>query len=109
LSKTTDKQKGKQHVGTKNLIPFKKGVSGNPKGRPKKDRCIPDILREITAESIKGSKTKLHQMLSNVVDNALTGDQWSIQFIADRMEGKPAQVITQRVEELPSGFSTTII
>lgn len=88
---------------------FVKGKSGNPKGRPKKDRCIPDILREITAESVKGNKTKLYQMLTNVVDNALTGDQWSIQFVAERMEGKPAQVITQRVEELPDGFSTTII
>lgn len=107
MSKTVDKQ-GKMQGGVTGKG-FVKGKSGNPKGRPKKDRCIPDILREITAESVKGNKTKLYQMLTNVVDNALTGDQWSIQFVAERMEGKPAQVITQRVEELPDGFSTTII
>ena len=45
-------------------------------------------------------------MLSNIVENAIAGDQFSITFVADRMEGKPAQVINQTVEELPSGFTT---
>ena len=48
-------------------------------------------------------------MLSNIVDNAIDGDPFSITFVADRMEGKPAQVITQTIEELPSGFKTTRI
>ena len=43
------------------------------------------------------------------MNQAVKGDQWSIQFVADRMEGKPAQVINQTIEELPSGFTTTRI
>ncbi|MBT5419809.1 MAG: hypothetical protein HOK80_02880 [Candidatus Cloacimonetes bacterium] len=107
MSKTVEKQ-GKMQGGITGKG-FVKGKSGNPKGRPKKDRCIPDILRELTAESVAGNKTKLYTMLSSVVDNAMNGDQWSIQFVAERMEGKPAQVVTQRIEELPKGFQTTIV
>jgi|GEM_PF-5159702 len=101
----TDKQKAKQ------LQPFhfKKGVSGNPKGRPKKDRCIPDILKKITDEQIAGDESKLYQILNEVVNRALAGDNWCIQFIADRMEGRPSQVVQNQSEELPSGFTTTII
>ena len=54
-------------------------------------------------------QNKLHKILDNVVNQAIKGDQWSIQFIADRMEGKPAQIINQTVEELPNGFTTTRI
>ena len=99
---TTKKQRGNRD----NLKPFKKGQSGNPKGRPKKDKCIPEILRKITAEKGNGGVTKLNLILNNVVNEAIKGDTWSIQFIADRMEGKPAQVIQQTIEELPSGFTT---
>ena len=102
MGNTTKKQRG----NTDNLKPFKKGQSGNPKGRPKRAKCIPDILRKITSKKGKGGSTKLDLILNNVVDNAIKGDVWSIQFIADRMEGKPAQVIQQTIEELPSGFTT---
>ena len=102
MSKTTNKQRG----NIDNLKPFKKGQSGNPKGRPVKSKCIPEILRKITAEKGNGGVTKLNLILNNVVNEAIKGDTWSIQFIADRMEGKPAQVIQQTIEELPSGFTT---
>jgi hypothetical protein len=102
-----DKQQKKQ--GGVTGKGFVKGKSGNPNGRPKKAKCIPDILRSITSEKADGYETKLHKILDNVVNQAIKGDQWSIQFVADRMEGKPAQVINQTIEELPSGFTTTRI
>lgn len=106
--KKVDKQQKKQLGGAtgKGFMP---GKSGNPKGRPKKAKCIPDILRSITSEKADGYETKLHKILDNVVNQAIKGDQWSIQFIAERMEGRPSQVITQQIEELPSGFTTTRI
>ena len=105
MSDASKKQRG--NIG--NLTPYKKGQSGKPKGRPKKGKCIPDILRRITAGKDKNGEIKLDVILNKVVDRALKGDTWSIQFIADRMEGKPAQVINQTIEELPSGFTTTRI
>ena len=100
-----DKQHKKQLGGAtgKGFIP---GKSGNPKGRPKKKKCIPDILRELTKAKTTNNITKLEQMLFNIVEKAIDGDPFSITFVADRMEGRPAQVINQTVEELPSGFTT---
>ena len=106
MSEVDNQQKKQGGVTGKGFV---KGKSGNPNGRPKKAKCIPDILRSITSEKADGYETKLHQILNNVVNQAVKGDQWSIQFVADRMEGKPAQVINQTIEELPSGFTTTRI
>ena len=69
--------------------PFEKGNTFG-KGRPKKEKCIPDILNRLTNEMVDGVP-KRDIILMGVVDKALEGDQWSIQFIADRMEGKPFQ------------------
>ncbi len=70
---------------------FKKGDPNiNRNGRPKKEVCIPDILREILSQP-EGEDidiTKLHAILHRVVENALKGDSWSIQYISDRTEGK---------------------
>ena len=107
MEKDVDKQRTKQLGGITGKG-FVKGKSGNPAGRPKKKNTIPDILRKLTKQK-HGTTSKLETILNNVVDNAINGDQWSIQFIADRMEGKPAQTIQQSVEDLPSGFAITRI
>ncbi len=90
---SADKQQGnsKKVVGR----PFKKGQSGNLKGRPPKVRTIPDILRKIGEEDgLKdGSKTKLDVVMSRVYGYALDGKSWAVQFIADRTEGKAVETV----------------
>ena len=82
---TTDKQKG----NSANLKPFKPGQSGNPKGRPKKEHCIPDILRLIGEEETDATGVnKREKILRKVYDLALSGHSWAVQFIAERTEGK---------------------
>ncbi len=80
-----------------NLTPWKKGQSGNPKGRPPKKICIPDILATIgNQEHIdeKGNKTtKREAILNKTFALALKGEQWAIKFIADRTEGKPKETL----------------
>jgi hypothetical protein len=68
---------------------FKKGKSGNPKGRPKGVQSIPDILKKIGAE--KGTvdgRTKLDVIMNKVYQFASEGKPWAVQFIADRTEGR---------------------
>lgn len=79
-------------TGKKQDTRFKPGVSGNPKGRPKGKRSIPDILRKIGEEegSIDG-KTKLDVVMRKVFGYALEGKSWAVQFIADRTEGKAVE------------------
>ena len=80
---------------------FVKGQSGNPKGRPPKQRCIPDILRKIGAETINtkdGTMPKMEALMRMVFKSAVEGNSWAVNFIADRTEGKPVQKLIEHVE-----------
>lgn len=83
--------------------PFPPGRSGNPNGRPKKVRHIPDILAKITAErlppkiraqmaqqfpDISNRPTFFEAILRVVVFKAMKGESWAVEFVAERMEGK---------------------
>jgi len=82
-----------------------KGVSANPLGRPKKVKCIPDILRKIgdmiAPEDIQDkmrkrfhSKDKLtmqQAVLMLTYDLAAHGTEWAVEFIAARTEGRVTQ------------------
>ena len=94
--------------------PFTKGQIGNPKGRPKKESCIPDILREIGDTQATDAKndpvidpvtnkvmTFLRFTLLTVYRKAALGDMEAVKFIADRTEGKVADKVelTQKRDE----------
>jgi len=80
--------------------PWKKGQSGNPNGRPKKEVCIPDILRKILHDQNKytlDKETNLEGICRIAIDQALSGDKDARNFIADRTEGKAIErVLTQK-------------
>ena len=70
---------------------FKKGQSGNPKGRPKKGLAIADILTEIGSRIVAKDKTLKEEVLEKAFDMALSGDLNAIKFIAERLEGSSVQ------------------
>ena len=76
----------------KNLKPFKKGVSGNPGGRPKWKQ-ITEILKS------EKNQEKLEEMINVVFERALEGDMRAVEYISDRLEGK---VATRLSVEKPS-------
>ena len=93
---------------------FEQGKSGNPNGRPKGTKSIPDILKKIGREN---APTELKKILENTFGKgdaemsmqeavlstaylyAIRGKQWAIQFIADRTEGKPIQPTADATDE----------
>lgn len=97
---SSDKQRG----NTENLKPFKKGQSGNPKGRPPKPKCIPDLLRKIGDEDCKNGNTNLEEMCAKVWSLGVKGERWAVEWLADRMEGKPTQTTLTATADLPIGF-----
>lgn len=96
---------------TGNAGQFKPGQSGNINGRPKKEYTVSNLLKEISHEKGKGENyTKLEEIVRTVVDLAIEGKPWAIQFIADRTEGKPHQRLTvddDRVPDVPDFSSLT--
>ncbi len=84
----------------KNLKPFKKGQSGNPKGRPEGARNFKTILEEIfsvladqeTAQELKtiNPKIKTNEDLfaAKLFYDAMNGDSYSKKEILERMHGK---------------------
>ena len=81
---------------------WKKGQSGNLKGRPPKVKCIPDILKAIGQEQVnREGLTKLDAVMNKVFHFAVEGRPWAVQFIADRTEGKAKEFRETTVKTEP--------
>ena len=90
---------------------FKKGKSGNPSGRPKKDKMfksVSRVLRESLLEEIEGvvngkprRMLRLEAVLAKQVSNALQGNVQAAKFVLSLAE---KHIPTQRsLEELMEG------
>lgn len=73
------------------LVNFKKGQSGNPKGRPK----LPDIKEALikVLNEEKDGMTALDAVLKALRARAIKGDVRATQELLDRAYGKPKQSI----------------
>jgi len=70
-------------------MPFKKGVSGNPNGRPKKGGIIVSEMMKEIGNKHKGEKTYYKIMLEKLWEQAMKGDPHARTCLLDRMLGKP--------------------
>ena len=75
-------------------MPFKKGQSGNPGGRPREKVWRDAILKEVDRQMKLpdgGSIRKMEALAKALVEKGLQGDTVALREIGDRIEGKPAQ------------------
>jgi hypothetical protein len=77
---------------------WQKGQSGNPRGGPK-DKAFADALRLAVNEEHEPNKRKLRAIAEKLVEEALKGESWAIQQVADRLDGKPAQESTVTIDD----------
>jgi hypothetical protein len=93
-----------------NLIPFKKGQSGNPKGRPtgSKNRSTiakkwlsveQDLKNPLTSETETMSQEDL--MTLALIKKAREGDSTAYQKLLDSAYGAPVQQVEQTNIEIP--------
>lgn len=68
-------------------MPFKKGQSGNPGGRPKEDNEVKDLAR-------KHTKTAIARLVFWMNSDNPKASVSASQALLDRGYGKPAQAIT---------------
>jgi len=89
-------------------VPWKKGESGNPAGRPKGSMSVYESLERALArkwivpegEDVGETKTYLDRLCRSMVDLAIAGSVPAAQWVGDRFEGR----VTSKVEL--SGAST---
>ncbi len=75
-----------------NLIMWKPGQSGNPKGRPKKP-TISELMRVELEKGIKGAgMVKLEAFVQRAVNDAIGGKEWAWKEVGDRLDPKPRRV-----------------
>lgn len=73
---------------------WKKGQSGNPNGRPRKNKALSEELRRLLQGQALGKKeTNLQVIVAKLVALAREGDKDAIRYIFDRLEGRPAQAL----------------
>lgn len=77
---------------------WKKGQSGNPGGRSQ-EQPVTDAIRAACNETDpKTQRRKLQLIGEKVVSCAVAGQQWAIEMVADRLDGKPTENINHRFE-----------
>ena len=72
---------------------FKKGTSGNPNGRPKSGFALNEYITDLANVELEDKKTMLEAVVGKVYEEALDGNMSAINFLADRILGKPSQSI----------------
>lgn len=85
---------GKGKIRPEDGKQWPKGISGNPKGRPKKLPRLDDLLVDILGES-KDDVTAIEAILKVLRSKASKGDLKAIEMLLDRYYGKPIQSINQ--------------
>ncbi len=71
----------------KHAKPFKKGQSGNPKGRPKKIPELRELLANVLGDE-KDGKTAAEAILMALRAKAVKGDVRAAELLLDRAYGK---------------------
>lgn len=87
--KNSDKKKNEHLVKHQ----WKKGQSGNPNGRPKSGFALNEYITDLANVELEDKKTMLEAVVRKVYEEALDGNMTAINFLADRVLGKPSQSI----------------
>lgn len=80
--------------GARIIMGWTKGQSGNPNGRPRKNKAMSDELRRLVQGKAPGKKeTNLQIITAKLMALAEAGQLDAIKYIFDRLEGRPAQAV----------------
>lgn len=80
------------------MIPWKKGQSGNPAGRPPKAVCLTDTMRSYldgTIDTGGGQITRAEALVRAVYGCAMKGDVAAQKLMMNYVDGCPVQKVEQ--------------
>ncbi len=82
-------------------MPFQKGQSGNPKGRPKKGAAMADAVRTVLNKNRDGKQNK-RAIAEKLVQMAREGNIEAMKVVFERVDGKVPQTnVLQGAEDAP--------
>jgi hypothetical protein len=65
------------------------GQSGNPEGKRKEAIIRSQLLKACAQDDY----ARIRKLCETALDLAASGEQWACNFVADRLDGKPAQAV----------------
>ena len=73
---------------------FKPGISGNPKGRPRRGEAITDLLRvKIEEKTPEKNISRKERIIEKLISMSESGNLEAIRYLINRLDGSPvAQV-----------------
>ena len=72
---------------------FVPGVSGNLKGRPKKEFCITDRMREFLGQQNEEGQLRMDEFIRDTFEAAKGGDSVARKLIWNYIDGMPVQKV----------------
>jgi hypothetical protein len=82
-------------------MPFAKGQSGNPAGRPRKGKTFTETLHKYLNKKGEDGRKNHDALCETLINLALNGDDKTqipaIKYIMDRIDGKPAQTVDAQI------------
>jgi hypothetical protein len=94
LGESSEKQK-KKRGNRANLIPWKPGQSGNPKGRPPGALSITSLAIKLLSDN---DEEKAKKLARAIVEGATKGNPALVKELLDRIDGKVADKVGQDEE-----------
>ena len=71
----------------------------NRNGRPKKEHCLTDLLKEaLDQPHTKSGKTNKQMIIDKMFEKADAGDPIILKYLFDRIDGKPLQTIEANIK-----------
>ena len=80
-------------------MPFEKGTSGNPAGRPPKKQSLTELLNDYGDQPADDKLSRKEALAAKVWELSLAGDMTAIRYIYDRIDGKPLPAQESQVQE----------
>jgi hypothetical protein len=89
-------------------MPFSKGQSGNPGGRPRKGKTLTEALKKALNAKAEDGKKKREKLAETLLDLAITDrNVAALKYVFDRLDGRPVEsvevsdgAVDQRLREI---------
>jgi hypothetical protein len=88
-------------------MPFERGQSGNPKGRPRKGKSLTEALEKILKQKREDGRKNYDALADTLVKLAIEDKNiTAIRYIMDRVDGRPKETININDADIESALAT---